>query len=372
MNAQKVIGKLPSGGGVTQGAILLGAKIILLVAVFCLLGQPALAKGPKNCRQTAKSAFKACKSEVKDDYFIAVGKCYNLPTAEETKDCIQDAKVEQQEDKELCEDQGDARKDVCEALGEDPYNVDIGSLTFIPPASINALNANPYFPLVPGYQWTYKTKVGAVVTETITVEVTGDTVNIEGVDCVVVHDVVYEGDLDDPADDPDEIIEDTYDWYAQQSVAGAAYPGGPVYGVGTVWYFGEFSLATQECDEETGELCEEFYDDEGSWRAGFDGAVPGIIMFADGEAVVGTVFRQEFALGDAEDMGEVLSTDFGLVSVPEADYSIDILQTKDFTPVEPDVYEHKFYAPGVGVIKEEAFEDGVATGEVVELESKSF
>jgi len=362
MNAQKVIGKLPSSAGVTQGAVLLAAKIILLVAVFCLVGQPALAKGPKNCSQAAKSASKACKSEVKDDYYIAVGKCYNLPSQEETKDCIQDAKVEQKEAKELCGDQVDARKDVCEGVGEDPYNPDIGSLTFILPASINAGNANPYFPLVPTYMWTYKTRVGGVVTETITVEVlAGETVNIEGVDCVVVHDIVYEGDLDNPADDPDEIIEDTYDWYGQQDD-------------GTVWYFGEFSLATQECDEETGELCEEFYDDEGSWRAGFDGAKPGIIMFADPSdpLLPGTVFRQEYALGDAEDVGEVINFNEETVVVPAGTFNANVLKSKDYTPIEPDVYEYKYYAPGVGVIKEQAFEDGIETGEVVELESKNF
>ena len=44
-----------------------------------------------------------------------------------------------------------------------------------------------------------------------------------------------------------------------------------------------------------------------------------------------------------------------------------MLKTKDFTPIEPDVFEYKYYAPGVGLLKEEAFEDGEATGEVVEL-----
>ena len=355
MNAQRIIGKLQSNGGVTHGAVFQCAKMILLVVLFCLVSQPALAAGVKNCSKQAKAAFKACKSEVKDDFFIAVGNCYNLPTKEETKECIQDAKEEQQEAKEECEDQLDARMDLCDALGEEPYNPDIGSMTFVDPADIGgAVAANPWFPLVSGNMWTYKTRENGVVTETITVEVlAGETIEIEGVTCAVVRDIVYEGDVIDP----DNIIEDTYDWYAQQDD-------------GTVWYFGEFSLSKEDCEPE--ELCEELYTEDGSWKSGYEGGKAGIIMFGDPSVEVGTVFRQEIALGDAEDAGEVISFNEESVTVPLGTYNTDVVKTLDFSPLEPDDTENKYYAPGVGVIKEEALADGVLTEEFVELVSKNF
>ncbi len=36
----------------------------------------------------------------------------------------------------------------------------------------------------------------------------------------------------------------------------------------------------------------------------------------------------------------------------------DVLQTRDFSPIEPDVLEYKYYAPGIGLILEENQEDG--------------
>ena len=46
------------------------------------------------------------------------------------------------------------------------------------------------------------------------------------------------------------------------------------------------------------------------------------------------------------------------MSVPYGDFDVDVVKTKEWTPVEPDVKEFKYYAPGVGMIKEENPEDG--------------
>ncbi len=319
-----------------KNIVRLGLTIILFIALLGLVSTPALAKGKgrhvkKACSQSASAAFLACYNEKKDDYWIAQGNCYNLSEPEDRAGCFEDAKTEYNEAKAECGDQLEARKDVCDELGEAPYDPPIEEFEWV---NINAGNANPYFPLVPGTKWLYKTKVGEDVTETILVEVTDETVVIEGVECVVVHDVVYEGNNTDD----ENIIEDTYDWYAQDVD-------------GNVWYFGERTLAREDCEEED---CDVFLlVNDGSWIAGVEDAKPGIVMFADPSAEIGTVYRQEFFLGDAEDVAEVLSIGDAVVEVPYDTFRRRVLKTRDFTPIEPDVEEFKYYAPRVGVVLEE-------------------
>jgi hypothetical protein len=298
-----------------------------VIAIFSLaITTSVLAMGGKFCSKTTNNAFIACGFEVKDDFWIARGNCNNLSDAEERRECTEETWEERIEGMELCMDQREARQDVCDALGEDPYDPEIDPLDFVDdPLEIGGpVEPNEYFPLIPGTIWEYE---GG--DETITVTVTDETKEILGVNCIVVNDVVEEDG---------EVIEDTNDWYAQDLD-------------GNVWYFGEIAM-----NYEDGELV----DIEGSWTAGVDGAKPGIIMKADPE--VGDVYRQEFFLGDAEDMGEVLMLD-GTETVPAASCTGDCLVTKDYTPIEPDVEEHKYYAPDIGPILEVDME----TGERVEL-----
>jgi hypothetical protein len=84
----------------------------------------------------------------------------------------------------------------------------------------------------------------------------------------------------------------------------------------------------------------------GSWEAGVDGAEAGVILPAEPE--VGLSYRQEYYKGEAEDAGEILSLD-EWVEVPFGSFN-DVLMTKDFTLLDPDVLEHKFYAKGVGPV----------------------
>lgn len=142
-------------------------------------------------------------------------------------------------------------------------------------------------------------------TERIEVDVTEDRRTVLGVETVVVHDVVsIEG----------EIIEDTYDWFAQDDV-------------GNVWYFGED--ATEYDGDEVSKA--------GSWEAGVDGAYPGIIMLAD--PVVGTAYREEFYEGEAEDMAAVVAVN-GSVETPLGAFD-ELVVTINWTPLEPDVVEGK-------------------------------
>jgi hypothetical protein len=107
---------------------------------------------------------------------------------------------------------------------------------------------------------------------------------------------------------------------------------------GNVWYFGEDSREYRD-----GEVVST----EGSWLAGVDGAQPGIVMPA--VPTIGQSFRQECAPGVAEDMFTVLDL-AQAVTVPVGSFD-NVLQIADSTPLSPGVVEHKFYGPGVGLLR---------------------
>jgi hypothetical protein len=100
---------------------------------------------------------------------------------------------------------------------------------------------------------------------------------------------------------------------------------------------------------------------EGSWEAGVDGALAGILVPADPEP--GMKYRQEYYEGEAEDEGEVLSVD-AKATVPYDSFD-DALQTKDTTPLEPDLVEHKYYALGVGPVLAVAVSAGGGREELI-------
>lgn len=71
---------------------------------------------------------------------------------------------------------------------------------------------------------------------------------------------------------------------------------------------------------------------------------------------VGDTYYQEYLPGVAEDQAEVLRLDAS-VTVPYGSFE-DVLKTRDFTALEPDKVEHKFYAPGVGSVLEKLVRGG--------------
>jgi hypothetical protein len=174
---------------------------------------------------------------------------------------------------------------------------------------------NPYWPLARGSHWVYSEDDGEGNVNRVEVTVLDETKEIVGIQATVVHDLVS---LDG------EILEDTLDWYAQDTF-------------GNVWYMGE---DTKEL--ENGKVTST----EGSWETGVDGAQAGVIMPADPQ--VGMAYRQEWYTGHAEDTAEVLSLD-GSVTVPAGTYA-NLLQTREHTALEPDVVEEKLYAKGVGEV----------------------
>jgi hypothetical protein len=174
---------------------------------------------------------------------------------------------------------------------------------------------NPYWPLARGSHWVYSEDDGEGNVNRVEVTVLDETKEIVGIQATVVHDVVS---LDG------EILEDTFDWYAQDTF-------------GNVWYMGE---DTKEL--ENGKVTST----EGSWQAGVDGAQAGVIMPA--EPQVGMAYRQEWYTGHAEDTAEVLSLDES-ATVPAGAYT-NVLKTREHTALEPDVVEEKLYAKGVGEV----------------------
>lgn len=273
------------------------------------------------CDQIANALLQSCKRQAPADYWLERARCTNLPTAQARIACFAAAYETLQEALELCEDQHEERIDICDDLGGGIYDPIVNPAHFV--EGVN----HPYFPLHPGTTLVYEKHTDEGV-ERIEVTTTDRKKVILGVTCTEVRDVVTMRGVP---------IEDTLDWFAQDAW-------------GNVWYFGELAL-----NFEDGELV----DVGGSWRAGVDGAKPGIVMKA--RPHVGDVYRQEFLIGEAEDIAEVQSISAAAV-VPYGSFT-HCIRTEDQTPIEPDVEELKYYAAGVGLV----LEVGAKTGERTEL-----
>jgi hypothetical protein len=193
---------------------------------------------------------------------------------------------------------------------------------------------NPYLPLTPGSRWVYReTSVDGTV-QRVVVRVTHRTKQIaNGVMARVVRDTVTE---------KGQLVEDTFDWYAQDRR-------------GNVWYLGE---STKEYKD--GKVVST----QGSWEAGVDGARAGLAMLARPRP--GRQYRQERRPGEAEDAARVLSLD-DQAEVPAGHFR-NTLMTKDWNPLEPKVLEYKLYARGVGLVLALDVSGGDAREELVRFE----
>jgi hypothetical protein len=192
---------------------------------------------------------------------------------------------------------------------------------------------NPYLPLKPGTTWTYKGKLdGESATDVFTV--THRTKMILGVAATVIHDqVVVHGDL----------VEDTEDWFAQDSD-------------GNVWYLGE---DTKELDH--GQIVST----EGSWEAGVNNAHAGIFMPASPH--VGQTFKQEDAKNVAEDCTKIADLKASVKTPYVA--SNEALRTEEFSLLEPDVLDNKFYVRGIGLVREQTVLGGSDVLELVTVKT---
>lgn len=323
------------------------------IAVVCLvIAAPTMATF---CEYTASEAYAACRNDAWDDFHEGRGKCVNNQDRMDRKECRRENSRDRDDAFEECEEQLEARLEVCDMQVPDIYDPDFDPEEFVDPDAKGAVE-NPYVSLVAGH-----TSVIHVDDEIVITHVTDEVKVVAGVPCRVVVDVEFEAvDPDDEDEDEGdkgaaptveyEPLEITDDWYA-------------LHQSGDLWYCGELSR-----NYEDGELA----DLDGSFEAGKDGAKPGILIRAN--PVPGEVYRQEFALAEAEDVAEVLSL---AASPPDAededgdekgggfDCDGQCLQTRDFSPLEPGNDEHKFYLAGVGFVLAIGFEDGEEDGREV-------
>jgi hypothetical protein len=183
--------------------------------------------------------------------------------------------------------------------------------------------SNPWFPLAPGTTYHYTgIKDGKRSTETL--RVTNRVKVIQAARCRVVEDRLYVGG---------HLHERTTDWYTQDAK-------------GNVWYFGE---KTAELDA-GGHVVTT----EGSWQAGVDGARAGLFMPARPRA--GQTARQEYYKGQAEDHFRVIGY-----------LGRNALLVEEWTPLEPDVLDHKLYVRGTGLLVERTVKGGDELNELVRV-----
>ncbi|MDH4057686.1 MAG: hypothetical protein OEU76_02925 [Cyclobacteriaceae bacterium] len=215
-----------------------------------------------------------------------------------------------------------------------PKVFDLDYMAHISPENFVNKVTNKFFPLSVGSTYTYVGESAGGI-ERIEIEILSDTRVVMGITCTIVRDKVYKNDV---------LIEDTFDWYAQDKD-------------GNVWYFGE------DVDNYIDGVVDNHY---GSWEAGVGGAEPGIIMLAN--PVLNLKYRQEHHVGQAEDQGEVVEKNVALTVI--AGSFTGCLKIKETNPLDPDFLEYKYFAPGIGNIKVEKIDTPVETEELESYDIK--
>jgi len=202
----------------------------------------------------------------------------------------------------------------------------------IDPSTFTANVTNEYFPLKPGRTLVYQgTKDGKSAINVFVT--TNTTLVVDGVRTRVVEDRLY----------LDGVLEErTKDYYAQDAC-------------GNVWYFGE--------DTATLDPKGHVISTSGSFRAGVDGAQPGVFMTA--RPVVGDRYRQEWYVGEAEDTFGALDLST-TITVPYGSFN-NALRTKETTALEPAVVDNKYFVRGLGEVKEIAVKGPLERLELVDV-----
>ena len=196
--------------------------------------------------------------------------------------------------------------------GPAPFDPGTAYAPLVNAATLTPQVTNPLFPMPVGAQWVYQARLDEGI-ERIEINVLSGTESVWGTSGRIVRDTVtVDGAL----------VEDTWDWYGQDPD-------------GHVWYLGE-----NTAEYENGEIINH----NGTWTAGVDGALPGVVMLA--APVVGDVYRQEYFAGEAEDLAKVVRVGVS-VQVPAGAFT-GCIETRDRSAVDLDLDELKTYCPGIG------------------------
>jgi hypothetical protein len=220
----------------------------------------------------------------------------------------EDGKIVSKLQEGSAEEQAEDKREAQEAGWREDFDV--------PKANLQPTGANPLIPIQPGR--VLKLTDGK---DSLTVTILPETSTIDGVKC---------GVLEERETKNGKLIEVSRNFFATDPATNDVY------------YFGE------DVDNyKDGKIV----DHESGWHAGEKGAKFGLMI--PGKPKAGDKFYQEIAPKIAMDRVEIVSTD-DTVKTPAGTFQ-HCVHLKETTPLEADV-SHKYFAPGIGVIKDDEFE----------------
>jgi hypothetical protein len=302
--------------------------------------------GGNACSTHARLLRSACFFDRTDDYLVHLADCEYVTSREDERDCRADARAEKAEKAEECRDVYEARRELCGLLGEQRFDIEFDPDDFVDPNQIGVdVAPNPYWPLTDGH-----THVIIAEGEVTVVTATDEVVDVGGLPCRVIRDLVFEEGENDKGDTEYDAVEVTQDWYAQHVDGDVIY-----------------------CGENTYEIEDGLIDNtDGSFANGTDRARAGFLVRAF--PMPGQGDRQEMATDEAEDYVRYES----LAATPSEAEGGDVdafpcmsagcLKTFEVNPRDPGQAEYKYYLPDTGfVLAAKLDEDGEPTGEREEV-----
>lgn len=181
---------------------------------------------------------------------------------------------------------------------------------------LTSTGVNPYFVLTPGYRLYYEHGK-----DTLTTTVLSETKKVDGVETRVVEDRETKNG---------QLVELTRDYYAFDPATKDVY------------YFGE-DVDVYRNGKVVGH--------EGAWLSGINGARFGLMM--PGDVKRGLRFYQEQAPGVGMDRAEIAAIG-ERVTTPAGTFD-KCVHVRETSALEKGTTEHKWYAPGVGLVKDSEF-----------------
>jgi hypothetical protein len=182
-------------------------------------------------------------------------------------------------------------------------------------ADLASTGRNPYFILEPGYQLILE---GGGEKHWVTV--LNETKMVDGVETRVVEEYETKNG---------KLVERSLNYYAISKRTNSVY------------YFGEHVDVYKN---------DKIVSHPGSWLSGVKGAKFGLMM--PGLPLVGAKYQQEVAPGDAMDRAQIVSVS-ETVKTKLGEFK-NCLKIEETTPLEPDTREYKYYAPGIGLVRDGA------------------